>query len=300
MSSVRLINHSGQRIYYVAAILAIVIWSSSFISTKIAYTTFPPITLGAVRFIIASFILGVVLIIKKEKVIPTLQDLRIIAVSGFLGITLYFVMENIGLSLTTASNAALIVACYPAITALLERIIYKIKLSKRKIIGILLAIFGVYLLAYVPGAENQESQLLGNIILIATGLAWAFYNFTTRKVANKYPAVTLSFYQTIAGTLCFIPLAFIEKSEWQAPTLLSLSMLIHLGVLCSVIAFLLYNFGLRKLSSSTSVSLMNLVPIFGVIFSMIILGETVTGQQIIGSIIVIGGVFLTIKQGKPD
>ncbi len=290
-------HHSeSNRIYYSSTILALLIWSTSFIATKAAYTTFPPLTLGLSRFIIASIVLGIVLLIKKEHVKVKPKDLATISFSGVLGITLYFSMENIGVSLTTASNAALIVASYPAITSLLEFILYKVKLSKYKICGIALAMIGVYFLTSVGESPDGKNQLIGNLILIGTGFAWAFYTFMTRKVVDKYPPVTLSFYQTVAGSIFFIPLALLEKDSWQAPTTGSFMLLMYLGVFCSVIAFLLYNYGLIKLSPSSSVSLMNLVPIFGVIFSVVLLHETVSWRQIIGGLVVIVGVLMSAHQ----
>ncbi|WP_226003365.1 DMT family transporter [Paenibacillus sp. BJ-4] len=290
-------NHSqSSRIYYGSTILALLIWSTSFIATKAAYTSIPPLTLGLSRFIIASIVLGIVLLIKKEYVKVKPKDLATISFSGVLGITLYFSMENIGVSLTTASNAALIVASYPAITSLLELILYKVKISKYKICGIALAMIGVYFLTSVGESSGGKNQLIGNLILIGTGFAWAFYTFMTRKVVDKYPPVTLSFYQTVAGSIFFIPLALLEKDSWQAPTTAALTLLIYLGMFCSVIAFLLYNYGLIKLSPSSSVSLMNLVPIFGVLFSVLLLQETITWRQIIGGMVVIIGVLLSAHQ----
>lgn len=236
------------------------------------------------------------MLIKKEHVKVKPKDLATISFSGVLGITLYFSMENIGVSLTTASNAALIVASYPAITSLLELILYKVKISKYKICGIALTMIGVYFLTSVGESSDSKNQLIGNLILIGTGFAWAFYTFMTRKVVDKYPPVTLSFYQTVAGSIFFIPLALLEKDRWQVPTTGSFMLLVYLGVFCSVIAFLLYNYGLIKLSPSSSVSLMNLVPIFGVLFSVLLLQETITWRQIIGGLVVIIGVLLSAHQ----
>ncbi len=285
--------------YYTATILALFIWSTSFIGTKIAYATFPPLTLGALRFVVATIVLGIALLIKQEFVKPSLKDLGVMSLSGALGITLYFAMQNIGIHLTTASNAALIVGCYPAIATLLELIIYKVRPSAINVVGIFIAMAGVFILTFkdsVIGNGDGMNQQAGNLILIATGFVWTFYNFMTQKVVNKYPAITVSFYQTIAGTILFLPLTLVERDAWVSPTPISISALIYLGVLCSVIAFLLYNFGLRKIPPSRSVTLMNLVPIFGVIFSVLILHETVTLQQLAGGIIVIAGVLLSVKQ----
>lgn len=107
-------------LYLLAAIIAILLWSTSFVGTKIAYSSFPPLTLGAARFVIASMILGAIMLARKEFVRPAPKDIGLMGLSGVLGTTLYFALENIGLELTTASSAALIVASYPAITSLLE------------------------------------------------------------------------------------------------------------------------------------------------------------------------------------
>ncbi|MDP4098066.1 DMT family transporter [Paenibacillus sp. P96] len=281
--------------YLIAVITAVVIWSTSFVGTKIAYQSFPPLTLGAARFVIASVILGAIMLARKEFVRPAPRDMGWMALSGILGTTLYFAMENIGLELTTASSAALIVASYPAIAALLEFIFYRVKISWLKGLGIVMAVAGVY---QISGGSSGESsgQLTGNLILILAGVVFAAYNFTTRKVVNHYSMVTVSFYQTIAGTIAFIPLALLERSRWQVPDEESLWMLLYLGIFCSVAAFMLYNYGLRSLSSGSAVALMNLVPLFGVLFSTVFLHEVVHIYDGIGGVIIIIGVMLSVRE----
>lgn len=281
--------------YYGASIMALFIWSTSLIATKIAYFSFSPLTLGVLRFVIAILVLGMVLVVRREFVRPSLKDFGTLAISGILGITLYFALQNVGVSLTSASDASLIVGSYPAITAALEFLVYKAKPSRGKAGGILISMAGVALLTYTGGGAAGRSQLIGNLLMIATGVVWAFYNFATQKVVNRYPAITVSFYQTAVGTIFFIPLALLEHAQWKAPTFLTLSTLIYLGVFCSVLAFLLYNYGLRKISSSTSVTLMNLVPVLGVIFSILFLHETVSLRQIAGGIVVIAGIFVSVR-----
>ncbi len=85
--------------------------------------------------------------------------------------------------------------------------IYRIKPSASKVAGILIAMAGVYLLSSTSGNEGNQSQHVGDLILVATGVVWALYSFTTRKVVARYPAVTVSFYQTNAGVICIIPLS---------------------------------------------------------------------------------------------
>ncbi|GGN94602.1 DMT family transporter [Saccharibacillus kuerlensis] len=287
---------TARTLYLVAALIAITLWSTSFVGTKIAYASFPPLTLGAARFAIASLILGAIVLLRREFTVPAPKDLGMMAVSGLLGTTLYFALENIGLELTTASSAALIVASYPAVTALLEFFFYRTRISWMRVIGIAMAVFGVYRISGGSGGEGGAHELTGNLLLIAAGFVFAIYNFATRKVVGRYSMVTVSFYQTIAGTFAFIPLALTETKQWQTPTAESLWMLLYLGVFCSVAAFMLYNFGLRGLTAGTAMGLMNLVPVIGVALSIGLLGEKLHPGDWIGGIIVIVGVILSVRE----
>lgn len=286
----------ARTLYLVAALIAITLWSTSFVGTKIAYASFPPLTLGAARFAIASVILGTIVLLRREFTVPAPKDLGMMALSGLLGTTVYFALENIGLQLTTASSAALIVASYPAVTALLEFFFYRTKISWMRGIGIAMAIFGVYRISGGGTGHGGTDELTGNLLLVAAGFVFAMYNFAARKVVSRYSMVTVSFYQTIAGTLAFIPLALTESEQWQTPTTESLWMLLYLGVFCSVAAFMLYNFGLRGLTAGTAIALMNLVPIIGVALSIGLLGEKLRPDDWIGGVIVILGVILSVRE----
>lgn len=284
---------TGSR-HLAAAITAMLIWSTSFVATKLAYSTFQPLTLGAARFIIASLILIPIAWKTKTLIRPPNRDLGTMALSGILGITLYFAMENIGVQLTSASNAALIMSSYPAITMLMERIVHGIRVPTQKWLGITMAMIGVML---ISGASygGGDNELLGNIILLGTGIVWALYNFSMRTLVNQYPAVTVSLYQTLTGTAAFIPFALTERNDWTTPTAMSMAVVFYLGIFCSVMAFMLYNYGLRKLSAGTAVSLANLVPVFGVLLSVLVLGESVGLWQLLGGIVVILGVYLSVR-----
>lgn len=281
--------------YYLASTGAVVLWSASFIATKLAYETFAPIQLAAVRTLFAVILFWFMRKITSNNEQIQKEDRMRIALSGFLGITLYFAIENIGVSMTSSSNSALIVASFPAVTTLLEFFIYHSKPNIKKVLGIILAIIGVAVLTQINVDGNSKS-MLGNIILIGAGIVWAFYNFITRDLTNKYSAMTLTYYQMLAGFIFFLPFVIIEGKTWRMPTMTSASALIYLSVGCSIVAFLLYNLGLRKLSASISVSLMNLVPVLGLIFSILILHENVSTVQISGGIIVIIGVILSSIQ----
>ncbi|MFP3720576.1 DMT family transporter [Niallia circulans] len=281
----------GIHIYYLACISAVILWSGSFITTKLAYETFAPIQLGAGRTLIAALIIWIIRKITNSTEKIRNKDRKRLFLSGLLGITLYFTLENIGVQMTSASNAALIVASFPAITALLEFFLYRSKPSLQKILGIFLAITGVAILTQIK-VDGSNQSFWGNLILLGAGIVWACYNFVTKDITRKYSAMTITSYQMTVGTLCFIPFLLWEDEAWKMPNVISITSLLFLSIGCSVAAFILYNYGLKKLSASASVSLMNLVPVLGIVFSVFLLKEIVTLSQVIGGAIVIIGVIL--------
>lgn len=271
---------------------AAMLWSTSFTLTKIALFELPPITIGAVRFLVAALVLGVVVWVKGDLVRPGRVEAGWLALGGLLGTTVYFSMENVGLDLATATDAALLISAYPAITMLLEFFVYRARISAMRFAGVALAMFGVYLIVGQSPPVDGGNRLLGDLILVGAGVVWAFYSFVTRKVGRARPMLTVVFYQMAAGALAFIPLSLVEVGQWQTPSAGTVLILAYLAVFCSVTAFLLYAYGLKGLDSGAAVNLLNLVPVFGVTFAVLVLREPVSLGQLIGGLIVISGVAL--------
>ena len=279
---------------------ALILWGSSFVAIKFAYTTYPPLTLAVARFVVASLILGTLTLLPQNRVRLQKKDIFTVAICGLTGIMLYAVLQNIAMQWTSASSATLIIASYPIITLLMESLIYKKKLSAIKIVAILIAIVGVVILSNVKSESRVEGELLGIILLIIAGVAWAVYNFMMKRVVNQYPPITLLFYITLFGTIFLLPLALLERGQWQQPTLVSFGNMMFLGVFCSVVAYLLYNRGLKTMAPSTITSMLNLMPIIGVFFSWLLLGEQVTLRKFVGGAIVILGVMLSVRKTKSE
>jgi drug/metabolite transporter (DMT)-like permease len=285
---------NGSRVHLLSVVSAIFIWSFSFIATKIALTSFPPFRLGMIRFGLAAIFFSLPTLLRKRIDQPTANDAIKIVISGLLGITLYFALENLGVKYSTTADAALIVASYPALTILLEVLLFGKKYPLKSFTGVGLAIAGVYLIVSQDPAAEETARLLGNLLLVLAGIVWAGYNFLTHSIASKYSTSTITLYQLAAGTAGFIPLSLLETTAWVFPPMNSLLAVLYLGGFCSLLAFCLYVYGLQKISSGTAVILMNLVPVFGVLFSFVVLKESITVTQIGGGVVIIAGILLSV------
>src|SRR5665647_63929 len=204
----------------------------------------------------------------------------------FFGITLCMLFQNVGISMTSASNAALIVASFPVLTILLEIIVYHTRPTPKKIVGITMSIIGVAILSQV-NLDGNPTAMWGNLLMVAAGVVWAFYNFLTGSLVNKYSIMTITYYQMLWGAILFVPFVLLEGSGWNQPSLVATGSMLYLGVGGSLLAFLFYNIGLRKLSASVAVSFLNLVPIVALILSVLMLKESISAIQLMGGAVVI-------------
>ncbi len=276
---------------------AVLLWSTSFVATKLALVDIPPLTLAAFRFWLAAGLLVTIVAASGRLARPSPVDtLRFIA-GGLLGITAYFSLENLGVHFATAADAALLVASYPAITLLLEALVHRSAVSWSRLAGAGVAMIGVALIVSNGlGQASGDRRVLGDVLLVAGGIVWALYTFVTRRSLQTFPVLTVTCYQTVAGAVAFLPLVWIEQDRWQAPSGGSVLVTVYLGVFCSVLAFLLYARGLRGLDAGTAVGLMNLVPVFGLVLALLVLNEPVRFVQVAGGLIVIAGVGLSVRQ----
>ncbi len=282
--------------YYICAIASIVLWGSSFIADKIAYSSFSPLLLCMIRFFISSLILTAVRIIRHDHVKMRKEDRKDILLSALFGITAYYAFENVAVSLTAASDASLITAAYPAVTVLVGMIFYHVFVSRKQILGITISMIGVALLTVMDASTSAPGRLTGNLLLILNGFFWAFYIYMIQHAAPHYDSITLSTYLITIGTVLFVPFVFLETPVIQNITPVSVFAVIYLSAGCTVLALLLYNYSLKGISAAAAAVLMNLMPVVGVICSALILHESISLTRIIGGAVIIAGVLISSKR----
>ncbi|MFG2586762.1 DMT family transporter [Streptomyces sp. NPDC048438] len=284
----------------VAVVAAALFWSSSYAVTKQLLDDVGPLSIGAIRFTLAAMLLGVMVRLRRRR--PARPDARQrwqLYLSGFLGITVYFILENVGVDLSTASDASLIVATYPLMTMLLELVVLRARMPLPRLAGVLLATVGAFLVVRNGAQVGGSSRWAGDILLLLGGLAWAGYNVLGKRASAGRDALSVTYYQTLAGAGGFLVASLLEAGEWRVPDLIASALLVHLAVACSVGGFLLYNYGLRRMASSVAVNILNLVPVFGVIGAVVINGESVRPAQAVGGAVIIAGVALgMIERGR--
>lgn len=287
------------RIAWLAMIASTVLFAASYTLTKVALVDVPPLTLGLIRFALAGALL---FLLRRAGPRPGKGERTAMVASGLLGITLYFALENVGVHLATATDAALLVASYPALTVGVEACLNRKRPALQTLLGLAVTAAGVVLVVAASGASTGDPggppathRLLGDVLLIGSGLSWAGYTLVSRHFAARRPPLQTVTWQDTIGAVFFIPLALTEAPQWvlpRHPTATAVSVLV-LVVGCSIAAMAFYNRALAGLPASTAVNALNLVPLWGVLIAVLTLGEHVRPLHLIGAVVIILGVYLT-------
>lgn len=287
----------NEKVGILSVVGAVILWSTSFAAIKIGLVGIPPITFAAIRFLVASILMGGLVLagMKLESVSP--KNLWKLVLGGLLGITAIFSLHNLGMQRTTSADANLLVASYPVIILLLEVLIFKARVNIKQIAGVMIAICGVYLVINSANEQAATNRLVGNLLILIAGFVWAFYNFATKNVVHQYSTFTVIFWQTMFGMIALVILSFTESDQWTLPSATTLLAATFLGIFCSVGAYLLYGYGLKNLQPNIAVNLMNLQPVFGLILASILLGEKISLIQVVGGVILVTGVTLSLRFG---
>ncbi|MFR1709042.1 MAG: DMT family transporter [Clostridium sp.] len=279
---------------YITLIGVVVAWGVSFVSIKVVLDAFSPVAMAFVRFLIATIALIIVKqFTDKEKV--NRKDYGRLAISGIFAITLYFFFENNGILRVSANSASIIVATLPIAAIIADKIFYKTRISKVSIISIVVSMFGIYL---VIGKDVISGSLSGYLYMLGSVIAWCGYLIITKPLFKKYSNITITTYQSIFGTLAFIPLLPFETINFQMINGNIVLNLLFLALICSSFGNFGYNFAFKELDVGIATLFLNLCPVVTFIFSFFILGETLRFTQIIGSIIIIGAVYIATKPPK--
>lgn len=278
--------------HYAAILTAIVFWGASYMVTALAYETTAPLQLGFVRAALAALLFFLYRALSGVREKLQRRDMPLCALSGLFGVTLYFALQNVGLALTSSTNAVLIVASYPVIILVMESAVRRVRPSPHQIVGILAAIAGIKILTG-SSADAGARPLLGNALLIGTGIVWGLYGLTTQKISRRYSTSTLTAWQMLFGALFFVPFVLFEGHPWVMPTMKSGLSIFFLAVCCSLLAFLCYNFALKGISVTAATSLLNLMPLVGLVCAWTALHESIKVFQLFGGAVIVVGVLVS-------
>lgn len=283
---------------HIAGILTAVIWGTTFISTKVLLNDFEPITVLVYRFLIAY--VAMMIIKPKPLRFESLKKEFWYFMAGLLGVTIYFLFENIGLTYTLASNASVIVSTAPMFTALLAFIFLKNEKPKKFFfIGFVFAMTGIALISF-QGTSNLELHVVGDLLALGAAIVWAIYSIILKKhISMSSHMIEITKRIIFYGIITMLPFGAIFGAELQMDKLFSgvnLVNFLYLGIGASAICYVTWNYSLEVLGALKASLYIYLVPVIAIITSVIVLGEPFTLTVGIGVVLTLAGLMISEKK----
>jgi drug/metabolite transporter (DMT)-like permease len=273
---------------------AVLLWGSSFAAMRIVLKDLHPFAVMFCR-LFSALIFIIPISIKLFPKSYQKNDWKILLPMVLFQPCLYFLFESNALTFTTSSQAGIISACLPLMVAVAAWFFLSESINSKTIIGLILSICGVILLTIFQSRQvDAPRPVLGNILEVGAMLSACANLILIKKLSSNYGTWSLTGMQIIAGTIFFLPgIKYIINADPSIWTMQLVLLLLYLGICVSFLAFGLYNWGISKIKVSRASIFINLIPVTAVILGWLILGETLNSKQMIATIIVISGVFLS-------
>lgn len=294
------ISKYGLLLAHLGAIVTVSAWGSSFICTKVLMTDggFTPVEVYVYRFALA-YLLLLAFTFKKLFANNWKDELNLM-ICGICAGSLYFITENYALVHTTTSNVSLLASISPIFTTILMAIVFKEKIKVGVIIGSVIAFAGVGCIIFSNG-EGFEIKPKGDLLALSAALSWAIYTIVVKKLIPVYNSLFITRKLFFYGTLSALPLLFSQTTPSHLHLLWDMSHpeymlnLLFLVVMCSVMAYLLWNETMKNLGPVTANNYLYGQPLVTMIIAAILLGESINVLGYTGCVLIIGGLIISDK-----
>ena len=294
-----------KHLYHIVAFVVVALWGSTFVFTKMLLLNgLSPAQIFTLRFIIAYvLLLAYELTVKRSKFrlfCNSWKDEVIMVLLGLTGGSLYFLTENAAMLYTTATNTSLIVCTCPLFAMLLIGLVYRQSehFTKIQVTGSLLAYSGMAVVV-MNGHFVLHLSPLGDLLAFSACLCWAVYSLLMEQASMHYGTLFITrklfFYGllTIIPYYCLVPgfpsfdVIFSQPIIWN---------ILFLGVIASMVCYLLWNWVIRKLGAVVATNWVYFNPVTTIICAWWLLNEQITPWFLLGTILILSGMYLCSRK----
>ena len=288
-------------LYHLTAFLVVAIWGVTFVYTKLLLIAgLTAAQIFVLRFIMAYLLLlGYTLFRKQFRLFANVwQDELLMVALGVTGGSLYFLTENSAMIYTTTTNTSLIVCLCPLFAALLVALFFRSqRLHGVQIVGTVMAAIGV-IIVVLNGHFVLHLSPLGDTLAFGACLCWALYSLLMIPASCRYDTLFITRKVFFYGLVSMIPY-FLFFSDLPSPSIVLrpdvLANLVFLGCVASMLCYLLWNWVIKKLGAVIATNYVYFNPVTTVIFAWLILSERITVYFLIGTLLILTGMYLCNK-----
>lgn len=285
--------------------LATLTWSTNMVLGRWLRDDIGPLTLAAARFLIASLFFAVLLQRRLPEERRLGQDRWLMLGMALSGVAVFAPTLYLGLRFTTAVNATLINGLGPLITGLLAAMLVREPMSGRQVTGAVVGLIGVTTLIsggsfdFLLRRSSAEWGTVGwgavrgsggDLIVLGAVALWGLYSVLGRQAMRQRSALSATAFSAFLGLpLLLLAAAWEVQTFPVAPRPALILAVVYIGVAPTVIGFLAWNAGVRRLGPSGAMMFYNTLPLYGALLGALFLGESIGPVHLLGGAVIIGG-----------
>lgn len=282
---------------YLFALFTIVVWGSTFISSKKLLTVYTPSQIMLTRFLLAYCALW---LLRPRKLTLTRKQEATFFLLGLSGCSIYFYTENTALTYTLASNVSIIVAAAPIFTAILAHFAGEERFHRSTLWGFLVAFTGVVLVV-CNGTFVLKLNPRGDFLALAAAACWAVYSVLLRRVSQGLDPILVTRRTLFWGAVTAIPLVLLEGAPYPTAPLLTpvvAGNFLFLGLIGSGLCYVLWNKAFRLLGVVATNNFIYLNPFVTIVVARIFLDEPISPLALLGAVLITVGVVVSQRPSK--
>lgn len=275
------------------------IWAANFSVVKASLPYIDPMSFNAFRFAISIVLMVGILVWKGAYTRIPLRDVPALIGLGLLGNTAYQLFFIFGLSLTHSANASVMLGTIPVWVALVSHFFFDEKMTRMRFYGVSLTFGGIVMILTGSGKELSfgSGTLYGDMLTLGSAFVFGTYTVLSKDFLKRYPPLQLTVMSMVTGggvlVLAAIPdlmvldVTAIPFGAWMGA--------LYSGVLSVGLAYIIWNYALNQVGAVRTATYQNLVPVLGLLIGFFLMGEPLAALQMMGSLVVIGGIIVTRK-----
>ena len=285
-------------IFHILAILTSAIWGTTFISSKLLLQEgLSPAAIMILRFVLAYVLM--LPFVRGKWFCKSLKDELLMVLLGISGGSLYFLLENTALVYTQASNVAIIIAATPLLTMLTVNLLDRGKGASKRLYGYSLMSLAGVALVILNGNFVLKLNPIGDLLTFGAVVTWVIYSIIIAKVQERYSSWMITRKIFFYGVVTLLPYFLIEpwNVTWE---MMSRPMvwgnIAYLGVLASLGCYMTWNIVIKRLGAVDATNYLYINPIVAMITANLLLGERITPLAIVGTALILVGVYLAERK----
>lgn len=289
---------------YVLLVLAAVLWGAQPVVVKTLLRELPPLLITFYRYLGISAILLLTLFLKGGKnIIPPARHYLVLVIMGISGVTLNNILQFSGLQYSTAINCTLVSATTPALTSVISAVFLREKGNAVQWAGIIISFCGVVFLVARGSMEVifNLSFNYGDILFFGSQICWAIYAILGRKVMLEISPLATTAWAGLAGTVMtgiLLPWDGGAITGQGQATSMGIFSMLYMVVGGGVLAMTWWNIGVKEVGPTKASIFINIMPLVGMTFAVIISGEHVGWHELLGALSIVSGVYLTTQSDQ--